>query len=218
MKRKISILMNIVILFTMCVMFASCGKKDSKNDTELIIGDWECEIDITDIMKNAFLEVCEFEEDAQYFDFKNLSVKLNMHFDEDGTCTVEFDKNSIEKCNNDLFIQSSDGVIVMMEEWLGTSMPDADRVELKRELKDSTDLALLDEWYAPWSDKGRGYGPELVTKYYFEDDYLILHSSEVKYKLSEDKLLIKSGNPVIDSRLDYVDFLLDLTPLEFKRK
>lgn len=220
MKRKISILMSIVMVFTMCAMFTGCGKDSEgsgkKSDKELIIGDWECEIDITDMMKDAFLSADGMDEYAEYFDIKNLSFKMSMNFDEDGTCTMELDKASMEKCIDDLMDQALDGMVVMMEDMMNMSLAD---MAAQSNMSEADFKAQLETTLKKKAGLGNDLFGELElegeTEYEIKDGKIYLGEEEtMTYELSKNKLTITEIDAESGSDFDLSDFL----PLEFTRK
>lgn len=219
MKRKISILMSIVMLFTMCAMFTGCGKDSEgsgkKSDKELIIGDWECEIDITDMMADAFLSADGMDEYAEYFDIKDLSFNMIMSFDEDGTCSMALDKASMEECIDDLMNQAIDGMVAMMEDMTGMSLADMAAASNVSEDDFKAQLKTTLTQEANLGDDLFGDLESEETEYEIKDGKIYLGEDEtMTYELSKNELTITEIDAESDSDFD----LEDLLPLEFKRK
>ncbi len=208
------------MLFTMCAMFTGCGKDSEgsgkKSDKELIIGDWECEIDITDMMADAFLSADGMDEYAEYFDIKDLSFNMIMSFDEDGTCAMELDKDSMEDCIDDLMEQALDGMVAMVEDMTGMSLADIAAASNMSEAEFRAQLKSTLEQEASLGDDLFGdLELENETEYEIKDGKIYLGEDEtMTYELSKNELTITEIDAESGSDFD----LEDLLPLEFKRK
>lgn len=219
MKRKIKVLMSIVMILTMCTMLASCGKEsggsEKKTDAEMIIGDWTCELDMTNMLEESFMSVEGMDDIAQYFEFKNLSFDLEMSFAKDGKCTLKADEDSVEQCFDLLVEQALDGMIKMMEDMAGMSMADlaaasgttedALREELKTQLLSEAglDSSLIADMTL-----------EEETEYEIKDGKIYTAENDyMAYELSGDTLKITEIVEETSSDFSMDEFL----PLVFER-
>lgn len=97
MKKSLSIvsLLLAVIMIAMCCV--GCGDS-KKSEGNTIVGTWTTELDFDKLMSTmsggagAMQQMVEMMKDA----FSGVKLKLNLTFNEDGTCVAAADKDSVE--------------------------------------------------------------------------------------------------------------------------
>ena len=157
---------------------------------------------------------------ADYFHFENLAFDLILELNEDGTCKMSADKDSMEKMVDDMIAGLTDGLEVYLtamladygiemdlDEYLalaGMSMDDM-VAELKAEIMAEGTFDELSSEAKYKAEDG---------KMYFSDDLDSEINTEeyVNYTLKGDNLTLEQGNVEID--MEGAEFLF---PMELKR-
>ena len=89
MKKILSLLMCLVMLFSVMFTLTGCFGEQSK-----YIGKWKATLDLTDIMNE---ELANNEDMGDYFTLTDFSVVMFLEFNDDGTYSMYVEEESIEK-------------------------------------------------------------------------------------------------------------------------
>lgn len=92
MKKKIFAVVATLMATIMC--FVGCGS----NEPDLV-GKWECDYDLTDLMNESFAQGLGMEADEfmKYMKFSDFVLKLDFEFTADGYMKIELNRESIEQ-------------------------------------------------------------------------------------------------------------------------
>lgn len=122
--KKLTKIMALVLCLVMVFALCACGdsgekqdteqKEVKKTDTELLVGNWKAEIDMTDVVVDSFAAEIGDEEVMSYFDFGKIMTELTFTFNEDGTykMTMELSNKTVKAFNTAL----EEGVRAYMED------------------------------------------------------------------------------------------------------
>lgn len=128
-KRIAALLLALVMVFALCACSSDDGKgkdKDKgeakKTDAELIVGTWEGEIQLGDLIAEELAADPDMGEMASYFDFSDVTATLTFSFEKDGsytlTMTADNDafKAAVHKAYEELLTDMLDGTGMTLED------------------------------------------------------------------------------------------------------
>lgn len=184
MKKWIALLLSLVLAIG---MLAGCG--NSKGDS--IVGTWEAEVDFAEFLTESMAS--ELGEMASYFEFKDLTLKLVLTFDEDGAYTLSGDKASAEKLFDKLIEQLKPGMVSYLEDQLKAAgaemsvedMLAASGMTIDSLMEQSFSDDMIDEMIAEMESDG---------EYEIKDGMLYLDGDECEYELKGDSLTIDTDD------------------------
>ena len=209
--KKFSLIMALVLCLTMMLSLASCGKKTPE---ELIVGEWEAKLDMTDFFMEGFEG--SLGEGAEYFDFGKIKLTFLAEFEEDGDFVLEVDEDSVEAMVDDVKDALRDG----MDDYLEAMVADMG-VSLDELLaaQGTTLDALIEESVDSFEVEDLMESFEAVKgEYEIKDGKLYTYTEDedegeyLDFKVDEDTLELDA-----EDKDDVDEMFADLLPLEFTR-
>lgn len=207
MKKGFSVLLCLSLLGTMLLACVGCGGKAS------VVGDWECEIDVTDDLTKILEDSIGDDEAMEYIKIGKFTMDLSLSLDKDGDYTMAIDEKKLEKSVNGLIDDLKDGMRGYFEKMIsdeGLDMGVDDFFELMAGVSYDEYMDGIMDMDAIMSQLE---GMEDSGTYKVDDDELVLKSDngdKVRYTFELDKSTL-----TLDSDEDYE---IDIFPLELERK
>ena len=106
MKKYISIIFSIALVFVMLATLSGCGDKSK------FIGSWEADVDLSDIINE---QIKNEPQMAEYIKFNDITIKFKFEFKEDDTCTLSVDKDDFNKTYDKIVNTFTEGVKKYLE-------------------------------------------------------------------------------------------------------
>ncbi len=205
--KKLTLLVSLLLCLAMMFTFVSCGSDKGEETTgtdvtptpktaeELIIGEWECELDMGEYMAT----VMGGTTGGDYFEDLEFAINLIMDFDNDGNVEMAIDEDALEGSVDDLKKGLKKGMKVMLEdmaEMYGSSIEEMIAAEGYTDLDKYLDDALAD----------------MDVKTLLEG----FDTSDMSgtYKIDGDKLYITQEDDEEEDKDDYMLFEVDEDTLE----
>ncbi len=192
MKKWIALLLCLVLAVSTlsgCELVDEVLGKLTGGDS--IVGTWEAEVDFAEYLTDTMAS--ELGEMASYFDFQDLTLKLVLTFEEDGTYTLSGDKASAEKLFSDLLEQLKPGMVKYLEEQLKASGMEMTVDELLA-MSGTTMDALMEQSFSEEMIDEMLEDMESDGEYEIDGDLLYLDGDECEFKLKGDALTIDSDD------------------------
>lgn len=213
MKKRLSIILCIVLTFSMLFTMTGCGSEEDK-----LTGTWKGNIDYTDVMNELF-PMAIGEELASYFVFEDLEMSLIFEFD-DGIMTMSVDEDSADDLVNNIMDACVDGVEKLYQDIIdsygydmtvdellesqGTSMDElVEQMNTDDMVEEITSMAVKCKYEVK-------EGKILLSE---DEDSEVSEDNYMKYTVSDDELKITDI-----SGTDEIDALKELLPLELEKK
>ena len=155
--------------------------------TESIVGAWTGTVDITDYVTDTM--AATDASMASYFTFSDLAMDLTMTFTAEGTCSMEFDQESVEALVSKMLEQMRPGLEKLLEETLAAQ-------GLDMSLEEFLEMSgmSLDDMMA-----------EMTAELSFTEDMLEDLNQSGKYQVKDGCLWISED---LDSEIDEDDYQL----------
>ncbi len=207
MRRVIAV--TLCVLMLLAVTLTGCEKKDP------LLGTWTGTVELADVINEELIGTDE--EMATYFNFSDLDIEFVMTFGEDGACTFEISKDSIDTMMEKLSGQMNDGMGKMIEDVLKQAGVDMSVEEYLTMMKMDMD-ALIEEALAGAVDESdfedmtfEGYYKGKEGKLYLNEDGKEFDEGDyISYTLEGDKLTIQAPEDM-DEDMARIMFPLVLT-------
>ncbi len=192
-KRILALLLALVMLVSCMAALTACGKGKS-GDEKLIVGDWNCKIDMTDFMNQYLAQ--EDAEMGEYIKINDFAVTLTWTFDDKGAVTVKADEAAITETLDGVVDDMVDGMsayLTSMAEENGMTLDQLLQAsgmsldDLANQLRDSM-LSEMD--FSSMNETG---------KYEFKDGLLYIDGEGVEYKFDGNDTLNFTGGEGMDS-------------------
>ncbi len=215
MKRTITKLAVLVLVFAMLLTLSACG-----SDKKALLGKWEADLDFTDTF-NAEMEASMGEEMMEYFQFPDFEITMVMEFRDDDTYSMSVNEDNLYQ-TMDIFKQclreglenymedliASQGLEMSVEEVLAASGTSIDDL-MNEAFSDDMIEALIEGVTGDVEINGKfkAMGGKLFMTDSTSDD--IDETMYDEYVLEGDTLTLVTSN--IDDDME------DLYPIEFER-
>lgn len=212
MKKILSLVLALIFVASI----ASCAQKP---DEELIIGEWEGEVDMSEMMMESFGD----EEMGDYVDVKDFKIKLIVEFNEDGKFTASIDKKSAEDAFEGFVDDMKKGMRAYYEDMAEDSGSSVDDLfgDMGMTLDSYFDLMFGEEAVDAMiegltSEKNEGeYKIEDGKLYMITEDEEFDKDEYTVYKLTSKKLIFEEIHGEEEEDGIVADKML---PITFKRK
>ncbi len=172
MKKILSLLMCLVMLFSVMFTLTGCFGEQSK-----YIGKWKATLDLTDIMNE---ELANNEDMGDYFTLTDFSVVMFLEFNDDGTYSMYVEEESIEKAMEKMV----DDLTLGMEDYLTNYFKGEGITVTVQEALDALGMTmdeLMDD----------SFDDEMLDK--TVDGMLEAINGEGNFKVNGDKLFMSAG-------------------------
>ncbi len=212
MKKSLAVVLLCAMLVT---LFAGCSLFGDN-----IVGKWECEIDVTQFMVDGIKEDLGEENGGlmQFFDIKDLKIKLITIFNEDGSFETSASKESIEAIMDTVANQIAAGMKDMLmkeaeaigatEETINTIIEQA-KTQMKNEFSDEAIKSIVDQF------ANKGFYKLDDGKLYKADTAEGLESAGYEtYELKDNTLTLNKGEGLDDT---YSEIVSSLYPMVYKK-
>lgn len=87
MKKQLSIVLCIAMIFAMLATLSGCGEKEK----DKFVGTWKTDLDMTEMINEGFSEDADM---ATYFKFDEFKITMVFTFNEDGTYKSDIDEDA----------------------------------------------------------------------------------------------------------------------------
>ncbi len=129
-KRLLSLLLALVMVISLVAMMSGCSKEDEdsddegssnvddkknddqKQDSTSLVGVWEGEVDMTDLINQEFAADPTM---AKYLKVDRFAVILRFSFEEDGSFVMSVDEESVKKAFEDMKDPLATGLLNYLE-------------------------------------------------------------------------------------------------------
>lgn len=175
MKKTITTVLAVVMVFAMMTMFTGCG-----NDNSTLIGTWKADVNLASTVNKNLGDLGEM---AEYLTLENFNVTMVLTFKSDDTFHMTIDEASVETAFSGLMEDLEAGVMRMMEDELAELGLDMTVEEMLAASGMSID-SLMEEAFAALDQE------ELIK-------------SVVEESTSEGKFLAKDGKLCMSAGLEY---------------
>ena len=186
MKKQLSLILCLVMLISL--VFTGCG-------ATTIVGVWKGTIDMTDMLTEQISGADESM--AEYFSFDGIALDVNMTFNEDGTCSMAFNEEDVQKMMEKLIEQMLPVMSAMIEDLSGMSFADFLTISelteeefntsLKEEIMNSFDVSELNTQGNYKAEDGKLYITDDL------DEQVDENTTCNPYTLSGNTLTIEAG-------------------------
>lgn len=208
--RKFSLALAILLCLSMVLGLTSC----KKSPEELIVGEWEAKIDMTDYFMEGFEGT--LGEGAEYFDFGKIKMNFIMEFEEDGDFSFEIDEDDFADVIDDIKDALRDGMKGYLEAsvaGMGVSLDEllAAQGTTLEDLIDQTVNSFEAEDMMDSFEKLKGEYEVKGDKLYVwdedEDD-----GNYIEFEVDEDTLKLDA-----EDEDDVDEMFAEILPIKFKR-
>lgn len=210
MSRAVSVLL--VVVMSMMMLVGCAGEKAK------FVGNWECNLDMTDMLNQQFAAEKEI---AEYVKAENFSFVVRMDFYQDGTYKMYADEASVEAAFEDIMgdvkkglekyfqdMMATQGLSMSVDELLALSGTTMDKL-----LEESFDKDMVEDMVDEMEQEGNYEASE--GKLYLSDgkDHLVDKNVYQTYEITSDTLTLKEQFGMEDDEEAKV-----LYPMVFKKK
>lgn len=208
MKKRIALLLSFVLVLSLAL--CACGGDKGGSETKTtIVGTWETDIDMTDMLNEQMVAAGV----GDFITISSFNLTLIMEFNENGTGALRMDEKALEKSFEGL----ADDMAKGMKSYFASMGLDLDEL-LAAEGMSMDDF--IDEMMAEMDVESMGIEFNLEFNYKTEGDKLYISEdidSEINtdtyntYKLSGNTLTLDAGNEVLEDGMEI------LFPMTLKR-
>ena len=142
---KKSIASFLCICLALSMLLACTGCKSS-GDAEKFVGEWEANVDMTDMLNNMLTSDPDTAELADYIKVDSYVLTLNFTFNNDGTYKIAIDRDALSTTTDALLATLKTGVMDYFEDMVN-EMASAEGVTVE-EVLDALGVADLEEFLA----------------------------------------------------------------------
>lgn len=208
MKKRIALLLSFVLVLSLAL--CACGGDKGGSETKTtIVGTWETDIDMTDMLNEQMVAAGV----GDFITISSFNLTLIMEFNENGTGALRMDEKALEKSFEGL----ADDMAKGMKSYFSSMGLDLDEL-LAMEGMSMDDF--IDEMMAEMDVESMGMEFNLEFNYKTEGDKLYISEdidSEINtdtyntYELKGNTLTLDAGNEVLDDGMEI------LFPMTLKR-
>lgn len=210
MKKTISIILCLLLAFSMLFTMVGCGSESSK-----FVGTWKAEFDMTDYMNQQFASDEEF---GDYVELSSFSFDMIFVFTDDGTYSQEVDEASLteafDKLKDDL-TEDFEGYFEDQAAALGYSVSDILAYSGYESVRDLVDESYTEDMLDEITGDIGGEGNFKVSdgKLYLSDgvDNLVDEEEYYTYEISDNTLTL------LETYVSGEEDLKDFFPWTFTR-
>lgn len=196
MRRMVALLLTLALCISLTL--TGCGSKG-------IVGTWKGQVNLTGVLTELWdASMKDFPAIRDEMPVEDVPVYITMEFREDGTCRIDLDDASLEKC----FAQTSERMKTIVKSHLDKALESSEYANVLagifnvpgRSLRDLLDF-LIEKIYGPTMQQAILAGLEREGNYLEEDGMLyISNSTDVDarldrpnpYQLERNRLTIES--------------------------
>lgn len=115
MKKSIASFLCICLTLAMLLTCAGCA---GGGDKDKFVGEWEANVDMTDMLNNMLASDPDTADLADYIKIDSYVLTLNFSFDKDGNYKIVIDRDALQQTSDALLSTMKSGVLAYFENML----------------------------------------------------------------------------------------------------